>query len=61
MPGAICVPVTDNEAGNRALMPSLDLLQYYRQAVCHSLHAFAGNLNFDGLDGHRLGKEDRAI
>ena len=53
---SICSPVTDDEAGNRSLMPSLDLSQYRLQILRRRLHAFAGILNFGRLYGHRVGK-----
>jgi len=56
LPGSLRVPIADNEAGNRALMPSFDLAQDCLQVVPHGLHTFAGVPDFDGLDGHRVGE-----
>ena len=46
MPGTFCVPVTDQEPGNRTLMPALDFSRDSLQVLPRRLGALAGILNF---------------
>ena len=45
MRGTLCVPVTDQEPGNRTLMPAFDLSQHCFQIVGDRLEPLAGVLN----------------
>ena len=56
MPSAVCVPVADEEVGNRALVPFLNLSQNCLQIIRNRLPAFASVLDCFGFHSHRVGK-----
>jgi hypothetical protein len=56
MPSASRVSVADEKAGNRTLVPFLDLSQDCLQIIRNRFATFTCVMNFDGFHGHRVGK-----